>query len=493
MCTVRNYPHPTRGGNTEDFRLYFRFRDRVYAVTERHGQALCAEVTVHPFFGTWLTGVPVSEHICRIAALVVYRYGLRERVEAPCCDVIVTEDGSLKFTRWTGRGKPGDIHLPLFFVELVLNCLLVFGLEYLLWQFAGRWLEAVFRVSPDVRVWLAVSVTVCLLMAFLIAIEALANERPWSAVRVGERLIQTVGLCTLPYLIGMVMESPVIAVLLVVGLVLSLLFCRCMVLPLRTEPEGARRKRRFRVPAVCRMHGPWTRLRMAILTAHCLFATLCVLFLLALPVSALLPLPGWTTEWNLTDTAGAAAEKSDGEIEAYHRYACQYLDEKKWRKLSPEDKLGVMQAIADYECRIVLGAPTVQLLLNGDMQENILGAYINQVDKKNGVIYINENYLETGRAKNVLSTVLHEVRHAWQHRVAEMLDVLAAHADKEDLALVDLLREADFRENILNYNHSEDSMEEYLQQPMEKDARNWADTRYRQYYKSYITWDFNLY
>ena len=73
-------------------------------------------------------------------------------------------------------------------------------------------------------------------------------------------------------------------------------------------------------------------------------------------------------------------------------------------------------------------------------------------------IYINANNM--GDAAETADTIAHESRHCWQHEYAEKSDSPLAQ---------------EFRENFDDYVRPEDDYREYKNQPVEQDARNYAD------------------
>ena len=168
------------------------------------------------------------------------------------------------------------------------------------------------------------------------------------------------------------------------------------------------------------------------------------------------------------------------DLEVKHKETCVNLEERKWQELSVQEKLDLLQVIGDYEAKIVLGlesSPTIQVGLTGD--EEISGTY--------SYIYhtvtINAAYLESAKTEDVLKTLFHELRHAYQYEVSKVLGDVEVE-DKYQNLLV--LREARaWGSEFSEYCDAEESLVRYLPQEVEKDARAWGVTRFYEY-KSYV-------
>ena len=84
----------------------------------------------------------------------------------------------------------------------------------------------------------------------------------------------------------------------------------------------------------------------------------------------------------------------------------------------------------------------------------------------NNTIRLNANYLETPDCKDLMNTLLHESRHAFQHRCVK-------HPESCDVS--PKVIEA-WKENQKHYIRPEDDFVAYENQPIEKDANDFADS-----------------
>lgn len=88
-------------------------------------------------------------------------------------------------------------------------------------------------------------------------------------------------------------------------------------------------------------------------------------------------------------------------------------------------------------------------------------------------IFINYKYLNEGELKDVLQTILHEMHHAFVHYTVENIDYESELV--QDNYYYKQARE--WKENTENYISSNINFDEYQNQPIEADARAYAEER----------------
>ena len=168
------------------------------------------------------------------------------------------------------------------------------------------------------------------------------------------------------------------------------------------------------------------------------------------------------------------------DLETKHKDACVNLEENKWQELSVREKLDLLQTIGDYEAKIILGlerSPTVQVGSTGN--EEISGTYSYAYH----TVTINAAYLESAKTEDVLKTLFHELRHAYQHDVSKALADMEVEKKYKKLLV---FREAkEWELEFSEYCDGEENYILYLTQEVEKDARAWGTKRYSAY-KSYV-------
>ncbi len=186
------------------------------------------------------------------------------------------------------------------------------------------------------------------------------------------------------------------------------------------------------------------------------------------------------------DAQGEPYSVDSGAAEAAHREALEDINENTWVTLSFEKKLDTLQKIADYECVCVLGIGPVKVEHEMFESDTERGEY--RHDTK--TVYIRTEHLDSGQVEEVVNTLLHEVRHSWQHNIVEMYATVENSLDVRFTEL-ELFRNARvFGENYRDYKHAEDDEKAYYEQAVEVDSRSFASDRIVRLYISHIYADF---
>ena len=179
-----------------------------------------------------------------------------------------------------------------------------------------------------------------------------------------------------------------------------------------------------------------------------------------------------------SDLSGLTIE----EAQRQHRDNCYKLEKETWDALTIQEKIDLLQMICDYECEFVLGCESVKIYSGLTSDDTVLGEYSNQTRS----FTINEEYLHSGDVKEVLNTVLHEVRHAYQYTWVEVYSSLEDHIQDEYKNLLPFQQAQSFLEEFSDYCSGEDDFYRYFMQDVEKDSREWAAKRLKEYYITFI-------
>ena len=131
------------------------------------------------------------------------------------------------------------------------------------------------------------------------------------------------------------------------------------------------------------------------------------------------------------------------------------FEQNKWDNLSQVEKEQALEKLRDSIAKDLQleNKPNIAYYNNEDPGD--YGGYA----ASNNTIYINR--FNMGDAAETADTIAHESRHCWQH---ERADNPQTEQDYQ------------FKENFDDYTRPEENFEEYLNQPVEKDARDYADT-----------------
>lgn len=149
------------------------------------------------------------------------------------------------------------------------------------------------------------------------------------------------------------------------------------------------------------------------------------------------------------------------------------LQDEKWSELNVQDKLDVMQTVANIESHY-LGLPNELNVSVINFQENKLGSYVDRIH----TIYISLPHLETASAREVLDTCCHEAFHAYQHRLIDAYN----STDEKVKNLRIYNKTVVYLEEFDNYIFGEQDFHGYYGQLCETDARNYAKDAVKDYY-----------
>ena len=142
------------------------------------------------------------------------------------------------------------------------------------------------------------------------------------------------------------------------------------------------------------------------------------------------------------------------------------FNEKNWKKYSLQEKVAVMQLLANFETRL-LRIPSININA-GMIGTFTLGSYNDETNE----IFINAKYLDSASAEECIGTICHEVRHYLQAQIVRSVDW---NNSIFQTPYFDELRS--WRENQENYkNYWADGAQEYEDQPLETDARSFEKT-----------------
>ena len=151
------------------------------------------------------------------------------------------------------------------------------------------------------------------------------------------------------------------------------------------------------------------------------------------------------------------------------------LQEEKWESLSAQNRLDVLQVVANIECHYN-GLPNEINVGVASLGEYTLGAY----DDNTHTVFINIDHLKNDTAHSVLDTLLHEVYHSVEYR---MLDVYeTTNPNFRNLRIFGNSRyySDEFRDYKTGSNSTYD---EYFEQYSEADSRAYAKEGVQDYYK----------
>lgn len=157
-------------------------------------------------------------------------------------------------------------------------------------------------------------------------------------------------------------------------------------------------------------------------------------------------------------------------------YEDKIADLVKWDKLNVAEKERVIRSIALIEKEELGICNDVEITVSTEkMSDYTCGYYIDSSKE----IFINYKYLNEGEVEDVLQTILHEMHHAFVHYTVENIDY-----ESELVRNNYYYKQArEWKENTENYISSSLNYDEYRNQPIEADARAYAEERVAFYLK----------
>lgn len=152
----------------------------------------------------------------------------------------------------------------------------------------------------------------------------------------------------------------------------------------------------------------------------------------------------------------------------------QYLQEDEWEKLETQERMEVLQCVANIEASY-LGLPHELNVNATNMSFSTLAYYTDATHS----IYINLEYLEKSSAADNLESICHEARHAFQHRLVE-----AYNSTDEECRTLRIFDKADkFASEFADYDEGTDDFDKYYEQECETDSRAYAKDAVCDYYE----------
>ena len=155
------------------------------------------------------------------------------------------------------------------------------------------------------------------------------------------------------------------------------------------------------------------------------------------------------------------------------------LEEDKWSTLSTAEKLNTLQTVANIEV-YYLGLPHELNVIAGPLSENTLACY----NDRTHVITINIDHLESDSAHDILDSVCHEARHAYQHRLCDVYDSVSDE-QKELLVFYNVQM---YKQEFSSYVDGKDDAIGYYFQWCESDSRSYAREAVIDYYSKIETY-----
>ena len=170
----------------------------------------------------------------------------------------------------------------------------------------------------------------------------------------------------------------------------------------------------------------------------------------------------------------ASRAKVEEHTIANHMNTLVQLEEETWRKLSIEDKLNVLQTVANIEQRY-LGLPHELNVGASNLREELGGYYI---DDRHEII-VSMDCLMMDTADELVNTIAHEAYHAAQYRMVDAYN----EADEDAKSLVLYHDASIYKSEFEDYVDGFNDFYGYYSQKCESDARRYASEAVIEYFE----------
>ena len=149
------------------------------------------------------------------------------------------------------------------------------------------------------------------------------------------------------------------------------------------------------------------------------------------------------------------------------------LQEDIWKDLTAQERLNVLQTIADVE-RNYLGISNELTVGTANLSEELLGYYNDRTHE----VIISMDSLLYDDVYEVLDTLCHEVYHSYQHRLVDAY--VASDAQIQNLRM--FKNASYYLEEFSDYKSGTENFCSYYAQECESDAREYAESSVLDYY-----------
>lgn len=154
-----------------------------------------------------------------------------------------------------------------------------------------------------------------------------------------------------------------------------------------------------------------------------------------------------------------------------------------WEKLNTRERIDVLQIVCNIEAHY-LGLNHSVVVQGDNLSPYTLGAYSDGLK----LIRINLNHIENDPVEEVLSTLLHEIHHSYEHRLAEAFDNTAP-----EYRNLRVYRDAAYYSTeVDDYVNPRDDYYGYMTQHLEMDSEIYAEYGVQEYYTRIEKWNAEL-
>lgn len=151
----------------------------------------------------------------------------------------------------------------------------------------------------------------------------------------------------------------------------------------------------------------------------------------------------------------------------------------KWKSLDTQGKIDVLQTACNIEAHY-LGLNDTVAVQGDNLSPYTLGVYSDAMK----LIQINLDHIENDPVDEVLSTLLHEIHHSYEHRLAD-----AYNSVNPEYRNLRMFRDAThYSQETGNYINPREDYYGYMSQRLELDSETYAEYGVAEYYRRIYDW-----
>lgn len=215
---------------------------------------------------------------------------------------------------------------------------------------------------------------------------------------------------------------------------------------------------------------------------RCAYSTVCISTVALLLLMAGIGWHGYfgTSLISASVKAEAASEEAgNAETITSNMDTLLKLQPEVWAQQSTRERIDVLQTVYNIEATY-LGLSTPVTVEGDNLTPSTLGAYSDEIR----LIQINLNHIEESPVDEVLETLLHEVHHCYEYRLAE-----AYNTASSEVKQLRLFRDAAYyAQEAENYINPRADYYGYISQHLEMDSETYAKLGVREYYDRISEW-----
>lgn len=216
--------------------------------------------------------------------------------------------------------------------------------------------------------------------------------------------------------------------------------------------------------------------------SRCIYSVSCIMAVAMLTLMVGIGWNGYFGTGLVTSSVEAEGIQQDVEDEdtmEAHMDAVLKLQPVVWEDLNTYKRIDVLQTVCNVETHY-LGLSDPVTVQGDNLSPNTLGAY----SDAQRLIRINLDHIENDPVEDVLSTILHEIHHSYEHRLADVFDNISP--EYRDLRL---FKDAThYSQEVDDYINPRDDYYGYMTQRLEMDSETYAELGVQEYYARIADW-----